>query len=400
MILLALTICETDERNKTTIVLQKQDSTSRVAWTTHWGVLRMLLEGHDDHAALKDSSLAIAKLTVSRPEGCVREVIATGVPILVVPKVARGARVAAMPPPEEEDDLLVSLRCGFQSCVGAAKKRKKIEVAEGAPKLVPPGGAGKPKKMLVKVAGAEDAESDRTSSSASSAKSDATDAKALVAWLDGAKGKGKGKGKGKDPADEAAPKRILLDDDELLIVLAAPKAAPPAPPIPGPGLAGSSGDLLMPMPIPPLPLADLPAPPEHAFMPGEWVKMEIPFLGTIVHEKVHKRLNAHCIHPPHLVDAGRKQKCHLDCLLYANPRKGMEGQGRPVGYLVAWLEDAAVSGDVKDEHQTYKKSLRSVAGKDRRVRARLFAKEHATLKYLLLLERDKREGEESEPDDL
>jgi hypothetical protein len=246
------------------------------------------------------------------------------------------------------------------------------------------------------VAGAEDEESDRTSSSASSAKSDATDAKALVAWLDGAKGKGKGK----DPADEAVPKRILHKDDELLSVLVAPKAAPPAPPILVPGLAGSSGDLLMPMLIPPLPLAILPEPPEHAFLPGEWVKMVIPLFGTIVHEKVHKKLNAHCIHPPHLVDAGRKQKCHLDCLLYANPRKGMEGQGRPVGFLVAWLEDAAISGDVKDEHQTYKKSLRSVAGKDRRVRARLFAKEHATLRYLLLLERDKRDGEDSEPDEL
>ena len=187
--------------------------------------------------------------------------------------------------------------------------------------------------------------------------------------------------------------------------------AEPAPPVPeaAPSSAAASSSTAVPPPPP--------APPVRrrgAAYRGSWERVQVikdgVLYGEVVYDPVSKKMNAHCeAHEiPEIC-----QSCHFDKLL--TPYRATEyitkggevkeralapkqkGQGRPVGLLIAWLLQGPDCDD-KDTHQRRKAALGTPAQRHLRVAARNWAKQQPELRPLFDLERERRDGEESEPE--
>ena len=69
--------------------------------------------------------------------------------------------------------------------------------------------------------------------------------------------------------------------------------------------------------------------------------------GFIVYDAAPTRhINAHCTNKAH------GPSCHFNKVSYGNPRRGREGQGRPLGALALWL--FAGDCETKAEHAEWK----------------------------------------------
>lgn len=125
-----------------------------------------------------------------------------------------------------------------------------------------------------------------------------------------------------------------------------------------------------------------------------WTKREIykdgRLVGELAFNHVGTNLNAHCHHPAHAV----RGNCHTDRLVTGGRRPG---QGRPLGFLVAWLLEQGAHED-KESHQQMKSVLGSAAGFVQRQQARQWLREQGTFDDLFALERPRRDAEGSEPE--
>lgn len=142
--------------------------------------------------------------------------------------------------------------------------------------------------------------------------------------------------------------------------------------------------------VPPPPPSDEQRPPKPARCraPGDWKRVVLPDGGVLVFDEKSNRLNAHCPAGQHTVGGTH---CHTDRLTTpsARARRGFEGQGRPLGFLVAWLR--ASSQATKTEHQASKKTLGSAEGWHARSEARRWlqslSESDARIRELFKLER-------------
>lgn len=141
---------------------------------------------------------------------------------------------------------------------------------------------------------------------------------------------------------------------------AAQAAAPPAPQAEAPPAAP---------PVPPPPPeavgAERPARKRRAVEAGMWHRISMVH-GELVFEERTGKINAHCNNPLHVRSGVH---CHTDRLTSAGRRRGCEGQGRPLGFLYAWLLESS-DFSTKADHQAAKRELGSEAGFHRRVDAR------------------------------
>jgi hypothetical protein len=199
----------------------------------------------------------------------------------------------------------------------------------------------------------------------------------------------------------------------------APAAEPPNHPVgsePSPGLpATSSSGLILPTSepsssssglVPPLaapnpitddtvlsalpPLAPVPPPRKK----GNWESYKVHGCGELAYDPSTRSLNAHCHNEDHVA---RGAHCHCDRTLHPSKSKPASGQGRPLGFLVAWLlyKDAVT----KQDHHIFKKWLATSEGRALRIVGRNYVKAHRHLHPLLEegVERPKL-AEDSEPE--
>ena len=101
---------------------------------------------------------------------------------------------------------------------------------------------------------------------------------------------------------------------------------------------------------------------------GAWRQVAFEDYGFFAFDANSGRLNAHCICPRHV---GRHARCHTDKVTTASTRKGAEGQGRPLGFLAAWLMDSSLHSS-KEDHQASKRSLGSEDSYEKRLEARMY----------------------------
>ena len=114
-------------------------------------------------------------------------------------------------------------------------------------------------------------------------------------------------------------------------------------------------------------------------------------MGELVWNDAKTSLNAHCSNAAHCTTS----HCHTDRVLTDGRRAG---QGRPVGFLLAWLFEHAEHA-TKNLHQDLKKTLGQAAGWQKRRDARAWARaQGGTCDELFGIERPRHDGEPDEPD--
>jgi hypothetical protein len=113
-------------------------------------------------------------------------------------------------------------------------------------------------------------------------------------------------------------------------------------------------------------------------------------LGQLVWDPAGKQLDAHCGTAAH--NAGHS-RCHTDRALTTGRRKG---QGRPIGFLVAWLRCCGCPS--KSDHQQLKTDLGKLNKIHERRSARAWLHGRPGAAQVFGLERAVEAGENSEPD--
>jgi len=102
-------------------------------------------------------------------------------------------------------------------------------------------------------------------------------------------------------------------------------------------------------------------------------------------------LNAHCLDQRHVCDG---KTCHMDRTIGEN----RDGQGRPVGLLVAWLlMHGSVDFASKVSHQEAKKELKLAPMRKVREDAREWAHQQDGFQQIFELEIDSTDGVAGEP---
>jgi hypothetical protein len=115
-------------------------------------------------------------------------------------------------------------------------------------------------------------------------------------------------------------------------------------------------------------------------------------IGDLVWNDEKNKLNAHCLDRRHVCGG---KTCHMDRTIGAK----RDGQGRPVGLLVAWLlMHGSDEFPSKKSHQDAKKELRQLPVRQVRVAAREWAHQQDDTHQLFELELPAPDGDESEPD--
>ena len=175
------------------------------------------------------------------------------------------------------------------------------------------------------------------------------------------------------------------------------------------GDEGNSEDPLPPPPPSPQPRPPQPPPaggpggdhdgaaPKRRKVRAGWERLEVwkddQFMGELVWNDAMTSLNAHCPNAAHCTQG----HCHTDRSL-TDGRKA--GQGRPLGFLLAWLFEHAACA-TKDLHQDLKKSLGQAFGLQKRRDARDWARaQGGAYDELFGKERPRRDGEPDEPDSI
>ena len=154
----------------------------------------------------------------------------------------------------------------------------------------------------------------------------------------------------------------------------------------GPETQGAVASAVAPAPAAPAPPAAQPSGigPRAAFGRSEAEAVfELPGHGVIRYHLSKNAFEARC----------EKHGCVLTRT--SNPSKGRGSQGRPCGFLAAWLQ---MPGTSKEAHMQ-KSQWRTLSLEERREARRSMAG-LATGTHLLNFEREKWEGEQSEPEDI
>ena len=125
--------------------------------------------------------------------------------------------------------------------------------------------------------------------------------------------------------------------------------------------------------------------------PGDWRKVKIGTYGWIHYEERQQKLNAHCA-------KHRCEKCRADRLSCGSEHPNRRGQGRPIGFLVAWLLEGDELHSKADHGRDCKEQLSGIGGWEARVYARDWAKTLPGMDAVFAVERAKYDDEESEPE--
>ncbi len=121
--------------------------------------------------------------------------------------------------------------------------------------------------------------------------------------------------------------------------------------------------------------------------------------GHLVYNAADESIDAHCDHPDH-VDP--RNRCRINRKRFACKRGLKDAQGRPIGFLLAWLA-AAPNADSAFSHKKLAKTKDlhpdelELFSRGKRCAGRQWVKTNR-LNDLLALERPRRDGEESEPE--
>ena len=143
------------------------------------------------------------------------------------------------------------------------------------------------------------------------------------------------------------------------------------------GAAAGSSSTLLEAPLlqpPPAPPPD--SPPEGrrrkvGARVGKWVHIKLDGIGELVFEKATGKVNAHCLSPAHCSPG---VTCHMDRRTKFEPGHRLRhGEGRPLGYLVAWL--LQLDHATKRSHQDAKPALGRAGGHPARRDARAHLRE-------------------------
>ncbi len=130
-------------------------------------------------------------------------------------------------------------------------------------------------------------------------------------------------------------------------------------------------------------------------MRGQWTKVPFENFGEIRLDAERGRIDAHC-YAHRCVDGS---DCKADRLTLASTCRGREGQGRPLGFLAAWLMYPALhqSCRTKEHHHHVKAILSKAAARKQRMEARERLRRCPGTACLFESERAQREGEPDEP---
>ena len=130
---------------------------------------------------------------------------------------------------------------------------------------------------------------------------------------------------------------------------------------------------------------------EAAGAPRDWRKVKVGTYGEIHFEERLQKLNAHC--SKHKCD-----KCKADRLTSAHEHPSRRGQGRPIGFLIAWLLEGEDCDTKADHGRECKQELSGINGWEARIFAREWAKTLPGMQAIFALERPKGDDEDSEPE--
>ncbi len=110
---------------------------------------------------------------------------------------------------------------------------------------------------------------------------------------------------------------------------------------------------------------------------------------------MHGRVDAHC-YAHRSLDGG---ECKADRLTLASMASGREGQGRPLGFLAAWLMYPHLHEGcrTKEQHYQVKAALSKAHALEQRMEARERLRRVLGTARLFESERPQREGEPDEP---
>ena len=125
--------------------------------------------------------------------------------------------------------------------------------------------------------------------------------------------------------------------------------------------------------------------------PGDWKRVAIEDYGWIMFEESSGKLNAHCA-------KHKSEKCKADRLSYGSTNPQRSGQGRPIGFLVAWLLESEDCLTKKDHGAVCKRWLSGIDGLEARIYARAYAKTIPAMARVFECERPQRDDEEEEPE--
>ena len=159
----------------------------------------------------------------------------------------------------------------------------------------------------------------------------------------------------------------------------APSAAPPAPAPSAPSAPASSSAA-----APPITRSVT-----TRHRTGTEVKIQVHDYGELVYYPKQNRIDAFCRNPTHMESACRRSRT-----LKASDSVNREGQGRPLGLLVAWLRKGT---SCESQHFHTRHCIVSFA---ERKAAREWFSQLAGSESFTSVERARREGESEEPLDI
>jgi hypothetical protein len=151
--------------------------------------------------------------------------------------------------------------------------------------------------------------------------------------------------------------------------------------------------------VPDPPEQEHPLPRRHGARVGSWQYLDFcspegEILGQFVFDVQRKKLNAHCHQAAHAL---LSQTCHMDRTCEGSGLRTRSGQGRPLGFLAAWLLRGPKCS-VKELHSNLKKTLGTRTFQEERLAARQYLKQFPEFQILFELERPPRDGEGEEPE--